>query len=73
MSTRQDHALTGTQVVRALVRDGFQIVGSKGRHCKLRRGRRTVIVPLHEEIRPATLASILRATGVTSERLRQLL
>ncbi len=73
MITKERPPDSGTRVVRALERDGFAIIGSKGSHCKLRRGRRTVVVPLHDEIRPETLASILRATGITPERFRGLL
>ena len=57
----------------ALEKDGFDVIGTKGSHCKLRRGPRTVIVPLHNEVRPGTLASILRATGMSADRLRELL
>jgi predicted RNA binding protein YcfA (HicA-like mRNA interferase family) len=34
---------------------------------------RVVIVPLHDEVRPGTLASILRQAGMTAEELRALL
>jgi predicted RNA binding protein YcfA (HicA-like mRNA interferase family) len=73
VSPRRLPAVSGARVVRALEKDGFEVTGTKGSHCKLRRGSRTVIVPLHEEVRPGTLASILRAAGITAERLRDLL
>jgi predicted RNA binding protein YcfA (HicA-like mRNA interferase family) len=56
-----------------LEKDGFDVIGTKGSHCKPRRGSRTVIVPLHDEVRPGTLASILRAADMTADRLRELL
>jgi predicted RNA binding protein YcfA (HicA-like mRNA interferase family) len=56
-----------------LEKDGFEVVGTRGSHCKLRRDDRTVIVPLHDEIAAGTLASILRAAGLTPEHLRELL
>jgi predicted RNA binding protein YcfA (HicA-like mRNA interferase family) len=34
---------------------------------------RIVIVPLHDEVRPGTLASILRQAGMTADQLRDLL
>ena len=53
---------SGADVVRALQRAGFSQVGQKGSHVKLRRERdgrtQTVIVPLHAELAPGTLASI---------------
>jgi predicted RNA binding protein YcfA (HicA-like mRNA interferase family) len=65
--------VSGARVVRALEKDGFDVIGTKGSHCKRRRGPRTVIVPLHNEVRPGTLASILRAAGISADRLRELL
>ena len=53
-------------------RDGFDIISTKGSPCKLRRGPRTVIVPMHDEVRPGTLASILRAAGMSPDRPREL-
>jgi predicted RNA binding protein YcfA (HicA-like mRNA interferase family) len=75
-SLREPQAAAGhlrARVVRALEKDGFDIIGTKGSHCKLRRGSRTVIVPLHDEVRPGTLASILRAADMSADRLRDLL
>jgi predicted RNA binding protein YcfA (HicA-like mRNA interferase family) len=73
VSPRRLPVLSGARVVRALEKEGFEVVGTKGSHCKLRRGSRTVIVPLHDEVRPGTLASILRAADITADRLRELL
>jgi len=73
VSPKRLPVVSGARLVRALEKDGFEVVGTKGSHCKLRRGDRTVIVPLHDEIATGTLASVLRATGVTAERLRELL
>jgi predicted RNA binding protein YcfA (HicA-like mRNA interferase family) len=73
VSPRRLPAVSGTKLVRALEKDGFEFVSTKGSHCKLRRGDRTVIVPLHDEIATGTLASVLRAAGMTPEHLRELL
>lgn len=73
MSPRRLPVVSGARVVRALEKDGFAVIGTKGSHCKLRRGPRTVIVPLHNEVRPETLASILRVPGISADRLRELL
>jgi predicted RNA binding protein YcfA (HicA-like mRNA interferase family) len=73
VSPKRLPVVSGARVVRALERDGFEVISTKGSHCKLRRGPRTVIVSLHDEVRPGTLASILRAAGITADRLRELL
>ena len=73
MSPKRLPVVSGARIVRALEKDGFDVISTKGSHCKLRRGSRTVIVPLHHEVRPGTLASILRAADMTADRLRELL
>ncbi len=73
MSPKRLPVVSGARVVRALEKDGFGVIGTKGSHCKLRRGSRTVIVPLHNEVRAGTLASILRAADMTADRLCELL
>ncbi|WP_261557987.1 type II toxin-antitoxin system HicA family toxin [Frankia tisae] len=67
--------VSGSEVSRALRRAGFDEVGTKGSHCKLRHkdGARTVIVPLHRELATGTLASILRQAGIDAEEFRTLL
>lgn len=68
--------VNGTDVVRALERDGFSVVRRKGSHVFLRRddGRATV-VPLHagETIGPGLLSKILRDVGLDQERFERLL
>lgn len=63
--------VSGRQVVVALTRLGFEQVGTKGSHAKLRHPetRRVVIVPLHRELAPGTLRSILRQAAVTANAL----
>jgi predicted RNA binding protein YcfA (HicA-like mRNA interferase family) len=62
MSPRPLPVLSGKRIVRALEKAGFEVVSTRGSHCTLRHlsPPRIVIVPLHEEVRPGTLASILR-------------
>lgn len=67
------------KVVKALKKAGFEIVGSKGSHLRLKRKKqsandtpRMVIVPMHPEIARGTLRNILRRTGLTLEELLQL-
>jgi len=75
MSPRQLPVVSGKRIVRALEKTGFEIVSTRGSHCKLRHvsQQRIVIVPLHEEVRPGTLASILRQAGISADELRALL
>lgn len=75
MSPRKLPVVSSAQMIRALEKEGFEVVGTKGSHCKLRHHspRRTVIVPLHDELRTGTLASILRQAAITADRLHELL
>ncbi|WP_204013854.1 type II toxin-antitoxin system HicA family toxin [Sphaerimonospora thailandensis] len=77
MSPRQFPVCSGAQVVRALEKCGFDVVSTRGSHCKLRQQldeeALTVIVPLHATLAVGTIASIVRQAGLTPERLRDLL
>jgi len=61
--------LSAREVVRGLQRLGFERVGQRGSHIKLRKGGLSVIVPDHREVRRGTLASILKMAGVSVEDL----
>jgi predicted RNA binding protein YcfA (HicA-like mRNA interferase family) len=61
--------VSGADVVGALGRLGFAQVSQRGSHVKLRRESRTVIVPMHAEIAPGTLRSILRQAGIDADEL----
>jgi predicted RNA binding protein YcfA (HicA-like mRNA interferase family) len=66
------HALTGTQVIKALQKMGFQVIRIKGSHHFLRHpdGRCTV-VPVHrgETIGPGLLNQILHSCEIPREEL----
>ncbi len=62
--------LSGSEVVKALGKLGFEVVGTKGSHCKVRKGSATAIVPLHKELAVGTLASVLRQAEVTLDDLK---
>jgi predicted RNA binding protein YcfA (HicA-like mRNA interferase family) len=54
------------------------VVGQKGSHIKLRKtlegqAKQTIIIPQHKVIKKGTLAGILRDSGVSLNRLRDLL
>ncbi|MGH9108430.1 MAG: type II toxin-antitoxin system HicA family toxin [Acidimicrobiales bacterium] len=63
----------GADVIAALSKTGFVQVSQRGSHVKLRREGRTVIVPLHRELAPGTLRSILRQAGLTAAEFIALL
>jgi predicted RNA binding protein YcfA (HicA-like mRNA interferase family) len=67
--------VSGADTIRALRRAGFERVGQRGDHVKLRHAspRRTTIVPLHNELDIGTLKAILRQAGLTPAQFRQLL
>ncbi len=65
--------LSGHEIVKALERLGFEIVGRKGSHVRLKKRSsesvRIVLVPLHKEVKRGTLKSILRQAGITQEEI----
>jgi predicted RNA binding protein YcfA (HicA-like mRNA interferase family) len=65
--------LSGERMITILARTGFDRVSQRGSHVKLRRADRVVIVPLHHELAPGTLRSILRQAGLSSDDLLKLL
>lgn len=66
---------TGGEVITALKRAGFVIVGQRGSHVKLAHpDGRVVIVPVHNrDLRRGTMSSILKQAGLTQEELNDLL
>lgn len=60
---------------RALLRVGFVEIRQTGSHVFLRRESVTLNVPMHEghDVKPGTLAAILKAAGMTADELRNLL
>jgi len=42
--------LSGKELIRALERDGFQIVRQKGSHVSLRKNEFRTVVPLHSDL-----------------------
>ena len=60
-------------MINALVDVGFARVGQRGSHVKLRKAHLTVIVPLHRELAPGTLRSVIRQSGTSVEEFLALL
>lgn len=69
--------LPARDILKALGRAGFVVVGQRGSHIKLRGERggvvRTVIVPNYDEVPRGVLASILRQADLTREDFLELL
>lgn len=57
--------ISGNEVIQALRRLGFVFVRQTGSHVRMARGTLHVTVPVHREIAPKTLQSILRQAGVS--------
>jgi len=58
-------ALSGSDVIKALGRLGFDVVALRGSHAKLRRitddgQRQALVVPIHRELATGTLLAIYR-------------
>ena len=66
--------LSGRDIVKILTKNGFEIVGRKGSHIRLKKiaKERTyiTIVPDHREIPIGTLKSIIRQSGLSEEEFR---
>ncbi len=67
--------VSGERLIKALRREGWEVVRQRGSHVRLKKpGRRhALVVPLHREIRRGTLAGVLRDADLSAEELRRLL
>lgn len=62
-------AVSGEEVCRALKRLGFEFVRQTGSHRHYVKGSLHPCVPMHREIKPKTLQSILKQAGITADEL----
>ena len=69
--------VSGRKVIKVLTRAGFEVVGRKGSHVRLKKkvGDKVliVIVPDHRELARGTLRAILRQANMTRESFLELL
>ena len=60
------------EVIKLLSKSGFEIVGRKGSHIRMKKktGQETLIlvVPDHKEIAPGTLLNIIRRSKINKEQ-----
>jgi len=61
--------LSGNEVCRALKRLGFQFVRQSGSHCHYEKNGLHPCVPMHRDIKPKTLQSVLKQANITIEDL----
>lgn len=72
--SRRLPVISGEEAVKALTKAGFRFAGQRGSHVKLRNpAGRVAIVPMHEELAPGTLRSVLRQAGLAAEEFLKLL
>jgi predicted RNA binding protein YcfA (HicA-like mRNA interferase family) len=69
--------ISGKELVNALEKVGFVVVRQKGSHVSLQKitneGTYRTVVPLHTRLAKGTLLDILHQTGLSKERLIDLL
>lgn len=66
--------VSGSEAIAALGKTGFARVSQRGSHVKLRNeAGRTAIVPLHRELAPGTLRSVLRQAGLSVDEFVKLI
>lgn len=65
--------ISGTQLIAALGKFGWEPVRQRGSHVRLKNPERSValVVPLHKELKRGTLAAILRDAGLSADDLRR--
>lgn len=61
--------ISGEELIKALKKNGFTVVRTKGSHVSLEKGIYKTVVPLHDEIAKGTLLGILRQCGLTKDDL----
>ena len=67
--SRLPRDLSGKAVVAALGRLGFESRRQTGSHFIMRRGSRTVVVPMHKPVKPGTLRGVLQQADISVEQL----
>ena len=74
MTPRQP-VVSGQRLVKALRKDGWEVVRQRGSHVRLKKPdtRNALVVPLHKEIKRGTLGGILRDADLSADDLRRLL
>ena len=67
--------ISGKQMIKALRKAGFVVIGQEGSHIKMRKmthTKITIIVPNHKIIRPGTFKNILKTADLTRSEFDEL-
>jgi len=65
--------ISGSEVVKAPRRLGFEVTRQEGSHIRLTKGGCHVTVPNHKALLPKTLQSILKQANITREEFLEVL
>lgn len=65
--------ISGSEVVKALRRLGFEVTRQEGSHIRMSKGGCHVTVPNHKALLPKTLQSILKQANITREEFLEVL
>ncbi|MHB1811282.1 MAG: type II toxin-antitoxin system HicA family toxin [Thermoplasmataceae archaeon] len=65
--------ISGKDVVKILCKNGFIVRRQTGSHIIIKREKRQVVVPNHDEVDRGTLRSIIKQSGLTVEEFLKLL
>ncbi|HLC45765.1 MAG TPA: type II toxin-antitoxin system HicA family toxin [archaeon] len=68
--------LSGREIIKALNKEGFEVVGRKGSHVRMKKkvnGKAWIVtVPDYSEVPTWVLKSIMRQSGMTTEQFLEL-
>ena len=62
--------ISGEQLIKILVRNGFSVRRQAGSHVVLLKGSIVFSVPLHDELKKGTLKAILNQSGLSVEDIQ---
>ncbi|EQB65356.1 MAG: hypothetical protein AMDU2_EPLC00011G0042 [Thermoplasmatales archaeon E-plasma] len=65
--------ISGKDVVKILCKNGFIVRRQTGSHIIIKREKKQVVVPNHDEIDRGTLRSIIKQSGFTVDEFMELL
>ena len=65
--------LSGREMIKLLMKAGFQQIRQKGSHVRLEKGPLKTVVPLHDDLSKGTLMGILDQCGLSRDDLFSLL
>ena len=65
--------LSGEELIKLFIRNGFTIVRQKGSHVTLQKQDYKTVVPLHNDLSKGTLLAILKQCGLSKDELVNLI